>query len=671
MEPLSIIASTLLSQCTLSCITESVFTGWLGNRSDAIITKVPKLTQRWVAQLKDTEKPINHDLHKAILSAHWLATKVFAEQFKNTTKPIDAFQKVLLVADEQLKLIAKDTYAPVAVSPDVYEADLMILKRDENQALPLLKARVVEFHIEQLESLCGTAVRLLGFEQLRKALYDGFPSDSLDWFELVCAFLNELLKGDNNKAKDAFQNQELAKIGLEVSEIKQFMKGFESVTRSYVASMGEERFEGFKVLVLDQLEEIKNELGEIKTGITQVENKVTQVGNDVLEIKQLLNKQLNLNNFPDYQNFIAAIDGFNLAFEEKQAEKQETLELLQEETDERKRKRFEKDLTSIDQELLEIDGKRSQKTDELNNFRTYIEKTWLSLYSENTENSPRLLKARELFENGDLAAANAVLDPQALQHDFDLVNKAAKVVLQKQISLAQEFLAKANFTVLEKATENWFAETNQFYTQALTLYESYDSCFAYAYFLQEHNQVLEAVAIYEKALNYVSDEYQRATILNNLGNLQRAKNEFGKAEISYEEALAIYRELARLNPQTYLADVAGTLNNLGNLQSDKNEFGKAEISYQEALTIRQALAQQNPAAYQISLAETLVNLAIFHLYCVPDKNKSLELSLNGFLNAVPYHEQVPKALHFCQQAIGIWRAWGEDLVKYLEENQGE
>ena len=67
--------------------------------------------------------------------------------------------------------------------------------------------------------------------------------------------------------------------------------------------------------------------------------------------------------------------------------------------------------------------------------------------------------------------------------------------------------------------------------------------------------------------------------------LQRAKNEYGKAQQSYEEALGIYRKLAEVNPQTYLPDVATTLNNLANLQSDQNEYGKAEQSYEEALGI--------------------------------------------------------------------------------------
>jgi hypothetical protein len=57
--------------------------------------------------------------------------------------------------------------------------------------------------------------------------------------------------------------------------------------------------------------------------------------------------------------------------------------------------------------------------------------------------------------------------------------------------------------------------------------------------------------------------------LNNLGLLQKAKNEVGKAELSYLEALEIRRKLAEENPQAYLANVATTLNNLAVLQKAK------------------------------------------------------------------------------------------------------
>jgi hypothetical protein len=47
---------------------------------------------------------------------------------------------------------------------------------------------------------------------------------------------------------------------------------------------------------------------------------------------------------------------------------------------------------------------------------------------------------------------------------------------------------------------------------------------------------------------------------------RKSRNEFSIAEEKYQETLVIYRKLAEKNPQTWLADVAGTLNNLAVLQ---------------------------------------------------------------------------------------------------------
>jgi len=48
------------------------------------------------------------------------------------------------------------------------------------------------------------------------------------------------------------------------------------------------------------------------------------------------------------------------------------------------------------------------------------------------------------------------------------------------------------------------------------------------------------------------------------------------------------------------------LNNLANLHSDKNEFPQALEKYEEALKIYKALAKENPKAYQINYARTLI-----------------------------------------------------------------
>jgi tetratricopeptide (TPR) repeat protein len=80
----------------------------------------------------------------------------------------------------------------------------------------------------------------------------------------------------------------------------------------------------------------------------------------------------------------------------------------------------------------------------------------------------------------------------------------------------------------------------------------------------------------------------------------------------YQEALEIFRQLAKPNPAAYQPAVATTLNNLAILYSDTQRLKEAEAAYQEALDISRQLPKTNPAAYQ-PVATTLNNLAVLHL----------------------------------------------------------
>jgi tetratricopeptide (TPR) repeat protein len=155
--------------------------------------------------------------------------------------------------------------------------------------------------------------------------------------------------------------------------------------------------------------------------------------------------------------------------------------------------------------------------------------------------------------------------------------------------------------------------------------------------------------------------------LNNLANLHKATQQLSLAEEEYREALDTYRTLAAGNPQAYLPDVAMTLNNLAVLHKATQQLSLAEEEYREALDIRRTLAERNPPAFQLDFATTLINFSIFHIQSLPDNEKSLDYALQAFLNALPYHDEVPLAQKICQMSIQIWQHWGEDLQKYLQE----
>lgn len=59
------------------------------------------------------------------------------------------------------------------------------------------------------------------------------------------------------------------------------------------------------------------------------------------------------------------------------------------------------------------------------------------------------------------------------------------------------------------------------------------------------------------------ERIQRSTVLNNLGGLYHAKNDYPAANTAFKRALEIYERLASINPQTYEPYVAVTLINMG------------------------------------------------------------------------------------------------------------
>src|SRR5260221_16355 len=120
----------------------------------------------------------------------------------------------------------------------------------------------------------------------------------------------------------------------------------------------------------------------------------------------------------------------------------------------------------------------------------------------------------------------------------------------------------------------------------------------------------EALKIYRELARKNPETYLPyvTTMLNNLGILDSAQNRMKEARKKYEESLKIYRELAQKDPETYLPYVATMLNNLGILDSTQNRMKEAHKEHEEALKTYRELAQKNPETYLPYVATTLNNV---------------------------------------------------------------
>lgn len=289
-------------------------------------------------------------------------------------------------------------------------------------------------------------------------------------------------------------------------------------------------------------------------------------------------------------------------------------------------------------DLIRIAEKRSQKERDLETLKTEVIKL-AEDFQRIPINTERLRKARHHFENGEFAEARAVLDAEVMGRELDDLEKQEANYQEKldeikshKTDKANEFLILAKMTATDFENPKRYEMTVGYFEQSIRAERNGENLFAFADFLQHHRQFHMVAPYYEKALQiyrdmaavnpqtYLSDV---ALTLNNLGLLYRDNNEYEKSEAALEEALQIRRSLAAVNPQKYLSEVAMTLNNTANLYRFKNMYEKAETDHNEALKIRRYLVSLNPQIYMSDLAKTLNNLAV--LYC--DKNEDTKAQL--------------------------------------------
>ena len=214
-----------------------------------------------------------------------------------------------------------------------------------------------------------------------------------------------------------------------------------------------------------------------------------------------------------------------------------------------------------------------------------------------------LLKAAQLaLQQGDLEQAAQLREQRYLQWEEKATAKLAAEAFQVGKAFQLAFKPLQALPYLEKAYR---------YQPA-----NFDYGFAYATALAKQNQRQQAEAVYQDLLTAARADNGKpkrvATLLNNLAILVKADtHRRGEAEKQYQEALKIFRSLAKDNPSVYRPDVAMTLNNLANLvQADTRRRDEAEKLYQEALDISRTLAKDNPSVYLPVVAMTLNNLAI-------------------------------------------------------------
>ncbi len=432
--------------------------------------------------------------------------------------------------------------------------------------------------------------------------------------ELMQFHFKEKLKGkeeDQEKAKKAMDllffdtlNAGLLELKTGQQELRQLLDGALQANTQTL-----QRVEFYGEIWISAIRKNRDQLDRIEEKVDETLQRVGTLGDDVADLKNTVQQLYSQSVQPgllmseQFQNLTQARTDAQLASADAQA----SLAALETTIGQNPAlaDSLKLPLSQTQSNALAANSRQQQAEQALVEFLQQVAATQQAILNAT---SHRADQARKLFEQGLFAEANAALDADELRRDQADLLQQRDAVRQQLEQLAQDFLLKAQLTVLTKEL-NWFAEARHLYQEAISTNETYDTYFALAYFLTEHNQHLDAIIYYEKAARLTGSVTHKASVFNNLALLYSNSARPSEAEAAYDEVLNIYRHLVEQDPATHLSNVANTLNNLGLFYFNTTRPDESETAYDEALSIRRELAQQNPATHLPGIAMTLDNLA--------------------------------------------------------------
>ena len=305
---------------------------------------------------------------------------------------------------------------------------------------------------------------------------------------------------------------------------------------------------------------------------------------------------------------------------------------------------LQKELERLDKQISEIkarnhDGsyskelevnmsKRNDLADELKMLQYHLYDIALNFakYPENM-NSNRMQKARELFEKGNVAEADALFDMKQIEIEDDLDKKLITELRNKRESRIKDLILAAKFAITNttKTESERFSKARDEYENAISIAKEInysddkyaDLIFEYAFMLNEFKRFDDAIRnytesfnIYQKLLqdNQVKYLPRAASTANNIATLQHELSRYSLAESNYQFAVQAFRKLSLDSPDLYFPKLARSLNNLAYLYVDMDEDKKAEQLYIEALEIFRQLEISKSGQYLLDIAQIQINL---------------------------------------------------------------
>lgn len=164
----------------------------------------------------------------------------------------------------------------------------------------------------------------------------------------------------------------------------------------------------------------------------------------------------------------------------------------------------------------------------------------------------------------------------------------------------------------------------------------------------------EAIAIYKNLENSdrVGVKYGLALCWNNLGNCYSDYNQPKNALEAYRNALKIRSELSKIDFVRYTPDVTMTLNALGILYSKHNLLEEAEDRYLTALNLRRILFTSDEQKHVSDLTQSIVNLSSFYYMYAIKTQESINLA-NECIELAEEFNTIPVMSKYKETALSL------------------
>jgi hypothetical protein len=625
---------------TTAWMMSTLIGGWLGNRGDFWLCKG---TNQLYKRIKENiSEPANHHIQRAIRKSYLKATLMAIKHIQSQRNKFKLFDRRWRNVEELSKYIQNQIDSTESANSFIRKSELDHSHREilfPKNVPSSDRMKVIIYNLKQsiIQELEGN--RRMIESALQECIMEGWKEErkEMDFYKLTCAFFKQELK-ENTELAAYIQTEYLDSIQSELGEVK-----FNIQTLSENLNVFLEEYKE----VLPLLKEIYISIEEVKEVLSDLPQKTANIVLKGINEQAITSSQICV--LEKYQKFINDINALTDEITSLNSQV-ESVKIAITKVDEHTQSILQINIENLENQILQ---KSTQQSLLQNSFEDFVKsviqlaKLFTNTSPEEFHESPRLKKARELYEGGKYEELYDTL----IETEIDEELKSAQ---EKKESLVAELLIKAQTAILIKH-DGWFEEADRLYEKANSNVKSFKGFYQHANFLFSHNKLSKAKQLYTESLLYAEDDINKAILMNYLALIHRERNQISKAQKKYQKAvvlleklaknkpnlhapllaltfynlaslqwdtykedeaekyaqkaLQIYRKHERLGEKSFLPQIGKVLCFLGNNKINKKEFQNAEKYYKEANEIFRILSKESPKEYLTSYASSLNNFA--------------------------------------------------------------